>query len=186
MCGTGLPGAHCLTACDEVGSRDLSYLWGSRSPPLNPHTRAPAQPCSLSPELGSMHSRTSVPPPPQAPVLAHRIHKGNSENVVSEEKQFFLQQAPLSVLLCILREERLSQNSGLPFRPSLALPSPCVTELSSPHHRLCADQFGPRVSRLCSRRPQWAPEAEALMILRTGQRLPSTRSLWFCFCSSGH
>lgn len=63
---------------------------------------------SVSPEFCSVCTPSvpsaSLSPSLVAPPLAHRIHKGNSENVICEEKQFFLQQASVVVFLGILRK----------------------------------------------------------------------------------
>lgn len=104
----GLPGVHCLPACDDVGSCISSLV----SHPQGSHIPCLAQPWTVSPQSCVVWT----PSPPSASlflvllalVLAHRIHKGNSENVVSEEKQFFLEQASLSVVLGVLRKQRLA------------------------------------------------------------------------------
>lgn len=82
------------------------------SPILRVHTShawlSPGQSLLRVVQCGPLTSQHLPLPVLLALVLAHRIHKGNSENVVSEEKQFFLQQASLSVVLGVLRKQRLA------------------------------------------------------------------------------
>lgn len=104
------------------------------------------------------------PRPTPAPcTLAHRVNKGNSKNVISEEEQFFLQQASLVVLLGTLRKRSGRDALALspaadssphspPLRATLLPPmrpkasSPTITSVSVP-------PFGTKVSCLCSRVP---------------------------------
>lgn len=76
----------------------LAHSLESHSTPLTPI------PCPLT-----------LPHRPSCCALAHRINKGNSKNIISKEKQFFLQQASLSVLLGALKKQsrRKSWNLAL-------------------------------------------------------------------------
>lgn len=80
----------------------------------------------------------TLPHPPSSCALAHRINKGNSKNIISKEKQFFLQQASLSVLLGALKN-KVEESRGTwpcPLTPGVPLGflhvTPMVNRGSSP------------------------------------------------------
>ena len=109
------------------------YLASQNSPLSLVHQSSPRSHLVYSSphSLPTTHPRT----------LAHRINKGNSKNVIGEEKQFLLQQAPLAVLLGTLRahsgRHALELSPAASSRPPTPLPS-------TPHLHFCS-QCDPRL-----------------------------------------
>ena len=77
-----------------------------------------------------MYSSPHPLPTPHPCTLAHRINKGNSKNVIGEEEQFLLQQAPLAVLLGTLRAH--SRRNALELSPAASSrpPTPLLSRFS--------------------------------------------------------
>ena len=129
----------------RCGSR--SHPWLPRTPlclPLPLVHRFHRSHVWLRPLMVFAQSHTASPLTPSSCILAHRVNKGNSENIVSEEEQFFLQQAALSVLPGTLRKRSgrkalelspVSSAAGVgrgESNPTCCAVAPCVTRDSSP------------------------------------------------------